>query len=46
LQAAKCYERLGQPSDASELYTRLLQSYPQTEFVAEASKRLMNTTRK
>ncbi|HEY2883437.1 MAG TPA: tetratricopeptide repeat protein, partial [Pirellulales bacterium] len=26
LQAAKCYERLGQPSDASELYTRLLQS--------------------
>jgi TolA-binding protein len=46
LQAAKCYEKLGQANEASELYARVLQSYPQTEFVAEASKRLMDTKRK
>ncbi|HTQ38607.1 MAG TPA: tetratricopeptide repeat protein [Pirellulales bacterium] len=46
LQAAKCYEKLGQPQQASETYTRVLQNYPQTEFVAEASKRLVETTRK
>ena len=46
LQAAKCYEKLGQPNEASELYARVLQTYPQTEFVAEASKRLMDTTKK
>ena len=46
LQAAKCLEKLGQPNEASELYARVLQTYPQTEFVAEASKRLMDTTKK
>ncbi len=46
LQAAKCYEKLGQPNEASELYARVLRTYPQTEFVAEASKRLMDTTKK
>ena len=46
LQAAKCYEKLGQANEASELYARVLQSDPQTEFVAEASKRLMDTRRK
>ncbi|HEY2760573.1 MAG TPA: tetratricopeptide repeat protein, partial [Pirellulales bacterium] len=46
LQAARCYEKLGQQKDAGELYARVLQSYPQTEFVAEASRKLMETTRK
>jgi TolA-binding protein len=46
LQAAKCYEQLGQAQQASEMYSRVLQSYPQTEFVAEASKRLVDTTRR
>ena len=46
LQAAKCYEQLGEAQQAGELYSRVLQNYPQTEFVAEASKRLIETTRK
>lgn len=46
LQAAKCYEQLGQPKEAGEMYARMLQSFPQTEFVAEASRKLMETTRK
>jgi TolA-binding protein len=46
LQAVKCYEKLGQASEASTLYAKVLQTYPQTEFVAEASKRPMDTTRK
>src|SRR5262249_52437684 len=41
LQAARCYEQLGQQKDAGELYARVLQNYPQTEFVAEASRKLM-----
>ncbi len=46
LQAAKCYQQLGQPQEAAELYAKVLQTYPQTEFVAEASQRLIETTRK
>lgn len=46
LQAAKCYQQLGQPHEAAELYAKVLQTYPQTEFVAEASQRLIETTRK
>ena len=46
LQAARCYEKLGQEKDAGELYARVLQNYPQTEFVAEASRKLMETTRR
>ncbi|HEY2882310.1 MAG TPA: tetratricopeptide repeat protein, partial [Pirellulales bacterium] len=46
LQAAKCYQQLGQPQEAAELYAKVLQSYPQTEFVAEASQRLIETARK
>ena len=46
LQAAKCYQQLGQQQEAAELYAKVLQSYPQTEFVAEASQRLIETTRK
>ena len=46
LQAARCYSQLGQEKEAGELYARVLQNYPQTEFVAEASRKLMETTRK
>jgi TolA-binding protein len=46
LQAAKCYQQLGQQQEAAELYAKVLQTYPQTEFVAEASQRLIETTRK
>ena len=46
LQAARCYVKLGQEKDAGELYARVLQKYPQTEFVAEASRKLIETTRR
>lgn len=40
LQAGKCHEILGEWKQASELYARLLKTYPETTFVEEASKRL------
>jgi len=40
LQAGKCQEALGQWSDASGTYARLLKLYSDTEFVSEAQKRL------
>lgn len=46
LQAGKCYEKLGQNREAAELYARMMEKYPQTEFTADASQRLQNTTRK
>lgn len=39
LQAGKCYELLGQWSQAGELYQRLLDEYPQTEFAEQAAAR-------
>jgi len=40
LQAAKCRELLGQRPRAVELYERLLETYPQTDFATEAAERL------
>lgn len=40
LQAGKCHEILGEWKQASELYARLLKTYPETTFAEEASKRL------
>ncbi len=44
LQAGKCYEKLGQSREAAELYARMMEKYPQTEFTADASQRLQETT--
>ena len=40
LQAGKCHELLGEWKQASELYARLLKTYPDTTFAADASKLL------
>ncbi len=40
LQAAKCYEHLGEWSEAVGLYQRLVTEYPNSTFTAEAVKRL------
>jgi TolA-binding protein len=40
LQAAKCYELLDQSKAATELYVRILKSYPHTAFTEEAAARL------
>ncbi len=40
LQAGKCEELLGRWGNASELYERLIEQYPDTMFTAEARKRL------
>ena len=46
LQAGKCHERLGEKKEAAEMYAHMLQKYPQTEFTADASQRLQETTLK
>jgi TolA-binding protein len=50
LQAGKCYEQLGQWSQAGETYARLIKNHPQSSHTEEASKRLQasreNLTRK
>jgi TolA-binding protein len=40
VQAAKCHEHLGEWKDAAELYTRLLNTYPDCELAEEARERL------
>jgi TolA-binding protein len=40
LQAGKCYELLGQQAKAIELYSRLVEVYPETQFADEAARRL------
>ncbi len=40
LQAGKCCERLGKAKDAAELYRRIVKTYPETPYMAEASERL------
>lgn len=40
LQGAKCYEELGRTQEAAESYGRVIQTYPQTEYVEEARTRL------
>jgi len=40
LQAAKCHEQLGEWKEAVDQYTKLLNSYPQSEFSKEAADRL------
>ena len=40
LQAGKCHELLGEWKQASALYAKLLKSYPETPFAADASKLL------
>ena len=39
-QAGKCYELLGEPARATELYRRILAAYPQTSFADRAKGRL------
>ncbi|MBL8826217.1 MAG: tetratricopeptide repeat protein, partial [Planctomycetaceae bacterium] len=39
LQAGKCYEQLGQWSQASETYARLIKNHPQSSHAQEASQR-------
>lgn len=40
LQAGKCHEALGEWSQASDLYNRIIKNYPQTEFAKDAGDRL------
>jgi TolA-binding protein len=40
LQAGKCYERLEQIPSAVELYSRLVDEYPDTPYTAAAAHRL------
>ncbi len=40
LQAGKCHEALGEWKQASELFAKLLKSFPESEFVADATERL------
>jgi cellulose synthase operon protein C len=40
LQAGKCREELGQRDAATELYRRVVQTYPNTPFAEEADRRL------
>jgi len=40
LQAGKCHEFLGEWKQATELYAKLLKTYPDATFAEEASKRL------
>ena len=42
LQAGKCHEQLGEWKQASELYAKLLKTYPETTFAADASKLLQS----
>lgn len=46
LQAAKCYEQLGEWSEAIGLYQRLVTEFPESTFTAEAVKRLPNAKRR
>jgi len=45
LQAAKCHEFLNQWAEADNLYTRLLEAYPKTSFIEEATRRLQHVRR-
>jgi len=40
LQAGKCHEALGEWKQASELFAKLIKSFPESEFVADATERL------
>lgn len=40
LEAGKCYEALGRPAEATEIYQRILGKYTQTMFCDEARQRL------
>jgi cellulose synthase operon protein C len=40
LQAGKCYEQQGERDEASLVFTRLVEQYPETAFAREASQRL------
>ena len=40
LEAGKCHQRLGQATQAAELYRQILKDYSQTPFAQEAAKQL------
>jgi TolA-binding protein len=40
LQAGRCRERLGEASEATKLYRKILKSYPNTSFAKDAAKEL------
>ncbi len=42
LEAAKCHELLGEPRAAEELYRRIVQKHPKTNFADQAAQRLAN----
>lgn len=45
LQAAKCRQHLGQTREAANLFRRVIDKYPETQFVEEAGRRLRTTKR-
>jgi TolA-binding protein len=44
LQAGKCHEALGQWSQATQLYARILKNYPDTTFARDARQRLQTAS--
>ncbi len=45
LEAGKCYEKKGDRTRASELYSQLIRRFPQTPFTTEATSRLREANR-
>jgi len=45
LQAGNCYERLDKWEDAWQMYTRLMEGYPNTDFARRAASRLRTASR-
>jgi cellulose synthase operon protein C len=42
-EAAKCHEHLGEPKQATELYEKIVKSYPDSPLAKDAAKRLKGT---
>jgi cellulose synthase operon protein C len=46
LQAGKCHEALGEWKQASELFAKLLKSFPESEFAADAAEHLQTAQKR